>query len=216
MPSFTVLNADFPMPTPEYGDWILGQDMRPAYERYHTLLRILQLEIGPRRLVLKCPDHLWFLDSLLHALPDAEVVWTHRDPAKALPSYAAQMVLPGRQYMGRIDPETLGRRLSHRFRQGIDRAQAARRRHPSANIVDVHYVDLVNDPLATVCTALRKLGDAPSTAHEEAMIALLQTQRTQPRAKHSYRPETYGLSVAALHEQFADYMDTYGIAKESD
>lgn len=214
MPSYTVLNADFPMPSPAYGDWILGQDMRPAYERYKTLLRILQLEVGPRRLVLKCPDHLWFLESLLSVLPDAEVLWTHRDPAKSLPSYAAQMALPGRQYMGRIDPEAIGDRLTLRFRQGIDRAMAARRAHPRATVLDVSYAELAARPLETVRSILQRLGDPVSETHEGAMRAFLTEQQAKPRVKHVYRPETYGLRTATLHDTFSDYMNAFAIARE--
>jgi hypothetical protein len=215
MPSFMVLNADFPMPSPAYGDWILGQDMRPAYDRYRTLLRILQLQVGTRRLVLKCPDHLWFLDSLLGVLPDAEVIWTHRDPAKSLPSYAAQMALPGRQYMGRIDPHVLGERLKLRFRQGIDRANAARRTYPNAKLVDVCYSDLAARPVETALTTLRRLGHEPSATHERSMRNFMHAQASQPRAHHSYRPETYGLSATGLHELFADYIQTFGVERES-
>ena len=214
MPSYTVLNADFPMPSPAYGDWILEQDMRPAYARFRLLLRILQLEAAPRSLVLKCPDHLWFLDALFDVFPEADVIWTHRDPAKALPSYAAQMVLPGRQYMGRVEPLTIGARLLHRFRQGIERAGAARRANPSARLVDVHFNDLTTDPVGAVLSALRRLGHEPDPAHEQAMRSFVLSRPASARPVHRYRAEAYGLSASGIRAEFADYLSEYRILLE--
>jgi LPS sulfotransferase NodH len=215
MPSFAVLNADFAMPLPNYGDWLLRKDMTPAYRRYRVLLEILQHQVGPRRLVLKCPDHLWFLDCLLQVFPEADVLWTHRDPSKTIPSYAAQVALPARQYMGQVDPLQLGQRLCHRFRQGIDRARAARERYPDARIVDVQFLELARDPVTTTCRALQALGCAPSAAHVAAMRDVLTAERPDGKARHRYAADTYGLSADQLRSDFADYLEHFGVSPEA-
>jgi hypothetical protein len=214
MPSYSVLNADFPMPDPAYGDWILGRDMLPAYRRYRTLLEILQHQVGPRHLVLKCPDHLWFLDCVFETFPDADVIWTHRDPAEALPSYAAQMALPARQYMGKVDPLHLGQRLTLRFRQGLERADDARQRFPQARIVDVRFAELARDPIGTTTRALATLGREVSDEHWAAMQTVLASKRPDTQGKHRYSAETYGLTQDNLHHDFADYLARFGLYPE--
>lgn len=209
MPSYTVLNADFPMPTSEYGDWILSQDMTPAYRRYRTLLGILAHEVGTSHLVLKCPDHLWFLDCLLRVFPDAGVLWTHRDPAVALPSYAAQMALPARQYMGSVDPKAIGARLQHRFAQGLERATNACDARSQGRVVHVSYAELASAPLATATRALAALGHSVSPSHADAMARYIARGVEKPRQPHIYHAETYGLSAPQLHEHFAAYLERY-------
>lgn len=213
MPSYSVLNADFPMPSPDYGDWLLARDMRAPYERYRQLLQILQLEVGARALVLKCPDHLWFLDALLDVFPQADVIWTHRDPAKAVPSYAAQMALSARQYMGQAEPERLGARVLLRFRQGIERASAARLARPGARVVDVQHADLAADPVGTVLAALRSLGHDPDPEHERAMHRFVR-ESAAARPVHRYRPETYGLTASDIRTELATYVREYRIPLE--
>ena len=60
------------------------QDMRWAYEGYKSQLNILNHNWPARNLVLKCPEHLWFMDALLDVFPDACVIWTHRDPVASI------------------------------------------------------------------------------------------------------------------------------------
>jgi Sulfotransferase family len=170
--------------------------------------------VGARDLVLKCPDHLWFLGALFDVFPDADVIWTHRDPAKALPSYAAQMVLPARQYMGRVDPRIIGARLLSRFRQGIERAGVARHAHRGANIVDVHFSALATDPVGTVLSALRRLGHEPDQEHEQAMRSFMLSRPANARPVHHYRAEAYGLHAITIRAEFADYLSEYRITLE--
>jgi regulator of protease activity HflC (stomatin/prohibitin superfamily) len=125
------------------------------------------------------------------------------------------MALPGRQYMGRVDPLRLGERLTWRFRQGIERALVAREAYPNAKIVDVLYSELAADPLATTCSALRQLGHTPSSQHRAAMERFLAAQRVEGRTVHRYRAETYGLRPDALHEAFAGYMQRYRVPSEA-
>jgi len=105
MSSYAVLNADYILvPEAEFGDHLLEDGLLEAYGRYRSLLSILALEAPTRKFVLKSPEHLWFLPALLRTFPDARVIWTHRDPASAVPSYAAQASLPSRQHRGVVDP----------------------------------------------------------------------------------------------------------------
>src|SRR5690606_12748419 len=70
----------------DYADWLLEQDLRPSYRFLRQQLQLLSVDQPARRWVLKCPFHLWHLDALLDAFPDARFVFTHRDVAESLPS----------------------------------------------------------------------------------------------------------------------------------
>src|SRR5258708_40340531 len=51
-----------------------------------TALKILQWIRGPKRWVLKCPQHFEQLPVLKKVFPDATVVLTHRDPVAVIQS----------------------------------------------------------------------------------------------------------------------------------
>ena len=70
---------------------VLGVDNAPmdaevSYRFERRLLQALQHGKEPGQWLLKSPAHLFTLDALLAEFPDAQIVQTHRDPAKTMPS----------------------------------------------------------------------------------------------------------------------------------
>ena len=70
---------------PRYRSWLDVQDVAPAYRWLRRMLQLLQWQKRlrgevPRPFVLKTPDHLGHLSTLLDEFPDAHIVHTHRDP----------------------------------------------------------------------------------------------------------------------------------------
>ena len=65
---------------PSYARWLEQADMTSAYAQHRLALQTLQSRQPTERWILKTPNHLWHLDAMLAAYPDARVIWTHRDP----------------------------------------------------------------------------------------------------------------------------------------
>ena len=63
--------------------------MTPAYAQHRLALQTLQSRQPTERWILKTPNHLWHLDALLAAYPDARIIWTHRDPGPVVTSLAS-------------------------------------------------------------------------------------------------------------------------------
>ena len=74
-----------PRPRPTW-TWVTECDMRDTYRYHRRVLRLLQWHCPPRLWHLKTPVHMFALDALLEAYPDAKFLWSHRDPAKVLGS----------------------------------------------------------------------------------------------------------------------------------
>ncbi|GJP40448.1 hypothetical protein CLOM_g124 [Closterium sp. NIES-68] len=83
--SFAFPTIHFNIPT--YFDWYLTSDLTPTYRFLRWQLQYLQWK-GPKaeRWLLKCPAHLFSLPSLMAAFPDAELIFTHRNPLTVLAS----------------------------------------------------------------------------------------------------------------------------------
>lgn len=208
MPSYAVLNADYILPTPEFGNWLERKDMTGPYERYRQLLEILALSSSDRPYVLKSPEHLWFLDDLRRAFPGARVIWTHRDPAAAVASYAAQMSLPHRQHRGSTNPSLMGQRVLERFESGIARAERASSDFSPGTIAHVRYEDLTSDPVLAIERAYRDLGLSVQPAHERRMREFLSGPQLDRNQNH-YLPETFGLTAASIRERFSGYIGRF-------
>ena len=211
--SFAVLNYDLQSGLRHYGDWLLGEaDMVGPYRHYKRQLQILLHQRPVQNLVLKCPEHLWFLDSLLEVFPDACVVWTHRDPMDSVASYCSLISMSWRMLYGKFSAARIGTHIQHRFQEGVERAMDARRRiNDESRFFDVPFSSLVKDPKGTV----RRIHEHFDLRHGPEMDGLvdgwLQQRRADKRGAHKYRAERYGLEAEALYSQFERYIREFDI-----
>jgi len=209
---FSVLNFDLQSGAVGYGDWLAGRDMRPAYAWYRRQLQILQHRRPRRQLVLKCPEHLWFLDALLEVFPDASIVWTHRDPYDSVASYCSLISLNWRMLYGRIEPLAIGAHITHRFASGVDAAMRARdRMGASDRIHDVDFRALVKDPAGVVHDISERFGLRWDDDPDEVVRSVLRDRRKDKRGAHRYDGAFYGLEHEALYDRFGEYVDRFGI-----
>jgi hypothetical protein len=63
---------------PTYSRWLAAQDWTKPYQRHRKNLQLIGLNDAEKRWVLKNPSHLFALDALMAAYPDALVVQCHR------------------------------------------------------------------------------------------------------------------------------------------
>jgi len=210
MPTYSVLNADYIFPNPAFGDWLLSRDMSEPFDCYKKLLGILSLSSPETPFVLKSPEHLWFLDDIYKTFPDARVIWTHRDPASAVLSYSAQMCLPARQHRGVVDPRAMGKRVLSRFRQGVERADAAMALFPKGRLAHLQYDELARDPVGALDRVYRELELEASPEHTRKMKDFLAGPQLDKNQNH-YLEATYGLEKAQIREHFVDYMQKFDV-----
>lgn len=208
-PSFTVLNWDLGAGVQPYGDWLMQHDMRTAYREYAQMLKLLVHQRPAEHLVLKCPEHLWFLDALLDVFPDACIVWTHRNPFNSLASYCSLISLQWRTMYGSFDPEAIGAHILRRFSQGVQRAMAVRDRVGEDRFFDVDFLDLVRDQAGMVEQITNHFDLAPTDP--EVMHRYLDTERSDGRGKHKYDAAMYGLQREEVLDRFAPYIERFGI-----
>eukprot|EP00475_Leptophrys_vorax_P021381 TRINITY_DN2910_c0_g1_i1.p1 TRINITY_DN2910_c0_g1~~TRINITY_DN2910_c0_g1_i1.p1 ORF type:complete len:660 (+),score=-9.50 TRINITY_DN2910_c0_g1_i1:337-2316(+) len=72
---------------PNYLDWFMHADITPTYRFLRWQLKYLQWQ-GPKapQWLLKSPEHIFSLRSMLKVFPDARIICTHRDPVKVVSS----------------------------------------------------------------------------------------------------------------------------------
>ncbi|MEV6491246.1 sulfotransferase [Actinoplanes sp. NPDC051633] len=190
-------------PLPGYRKWYVERDATPDYAYLRQQLQVMQWGEPPRRWVLKTPIHLWKMDALLAVFPDATIVWTHRDPARVVPSWCSLTESVRLLNLTRVDPAGLGPEYCEFWSDAIRRALAVRAGLPPDRVVDVGYADLVADPDRVVTRVLTAAG-APATATAAPRPAPEPT-----RLVHHYRGDRFGLTEAGVREAFAPYLATH-------
>lgn len=210
--TFAVMNWELQSGLDTYGDWLMKDwDMTRSYAEYKQYLQVLLDRNPAEQLVLKCPEHLWFVDALLSVFPDACIVWTHRDPYDTIASYCSLMSLQWRTLFGRIDRLEIGEFMQRRMLVGIERAMEARTRHDPARFFDVRFEDLVANP-GDVVARLSSHFDLPlAPDFQEQVTSYLGRKRADERGSHKYDGSLYGLDRDAIHRQYADYIRTFDI-----
>ncbi len=191
-------------PVYAYLDWYLEQDHGPAYQAYREHLQLFQAESPDLRLTLKAPIHTGHLDALLEAVPEAMVVQTHRDPKPVMGSANSLFFTIHSVMSEGVDVARMGRKNLEMLSRMMGQHLEARERWDD-RILDVHYDDLISDPLST----LKRVHDHYELGWDDALEARVTThlgERKQHRfGKHTYSLEECGLSSAEVDEAFAPY-----------
>jgi hypothetical protein len=199
-----------------YRSWHDRQDKRPAYEYHRRFLQQLQWRCPGAPWVLKAPSHLMALESLFEVYPDAQVVLTHRDPLKVLPSCASFAKVLRAPFTGTIDLKALGAEVSRRWSGSADQLTLLRSegRQPRRSFFDVSYSDLIREPMAVVRGIYRHFDRELSPAAEGAMACFVAQNPKDKRGAHLYTLEQFGLDPATERLNFRNYTDYFGIAPE--
>lgn len=198
---------------PTYRDWIFQTDVTSAYEYHKRFLQLLQAD-APGVWNLKMPSHALNLHTLLKVYPDARLLWTHRDPITATGSFCSLLTLAHQAFMGKVDVEWLSENCPWQAAQHANRIMDARDRLGEDRIIDVHYADLMRDPIGTMRKTYKLLGDEFTAAAEEGMRAWLEQNPQDKFGKHEYKLARFGLTEQSLRPMFERYLSRYEVERE--
>jgi Sulfotransferase family len=190
---------------PSYRDWFLDADYAPAYTAHRRSLQQLQWK-NPGRWVLKYPKHLLSLDALLAEYPDAVLIWTHRDPAKVIPSVISLTGYMRQSNTSKFDPVRFGREWVVIEELALHRGLATRDRDANeARHLDVDYQSLMRDPVEVVAAVCERVGLVFDDRSQEAVQDWIDANPQDKHGVHRYSPEDFGLDADKLRSRFDFY-----------
>lgn len=198
---------------PNYRDWLFQADMTSTYEYHRRFLQLLQAD-APGIWNLKQPSHGLWLETILKIYPDARLVWTHRDPLTATGSFCSLLSLSHQAFMGRVDAKWLGQNCSWQAAEHAGRIMDFRDKFGDDRVVDVHYADLMRQPIETLRKLYQRLGDAYTPEAEAAMSAWLKDNPQDKFGRHQYQLAQYGLTPEQLRGMFERYSSRYEVEAE--
>lgn len=199
------------MYVPSYGEWLLNADQRPAYGELLDWLRILEWQNPGRenkKWILKTPHHLTAVETVLDVFPKAVIAMTHRRVDHVLGSWFSMVAS---LTSGNTDTNFAVEQARHwtqRLKRNLEDMVVARQAAES-RFVDVQYRELLADPLGNAEKVFAAVGMGVAPADRQAWENWLGNNKRDNRPSHKYDVADFGMSEAALADEFRFYADAY-------
>lgn len=204
---------------PSYAAYMAQASMKPAFAYHERVLKLLQWRKPAKNWVLKSPDYILLIPEIFEQYPDAQLVYTHRDPVKAFGSSVS--LIGTLQWMRSDHPFRYDGGASHttglRFIAGlldaiIDRIEDGT--IPKAQLCNVAYRDFVTDPIATARKVYAHFGRSLSAESETRMRAYLAANAAE-RAVHRHSYDSVSPSeIDEARNIFRRYQEYFGVPAE--
>jgi len=212
--SFRTVHFDGFARVPAYLAWVTESDMRSTYLYHRRVLHLLQWHCPPRLWHLKTPVHMFSLDALMEAYPEAKFLWSHRDPAKVLGSVCSLIHYCRSWASDRDDSMELGAEQLERWWLGVSRAMDFRARVGDERFADVAFADLQTDPIGTLDAAYKRVGLTFPEASRRAVTAWASGHEPGAHGTHTYDLADFGLEAGQVRERFAPYLEAFAAEVE--
>jgi hypothetical protein len=198
-----------------YDAWWQCQSEAPAYRHFYRCVQLIGSNEPQTRWLLKNPGHIDNLDLLFAVFPDAKVIQTHRDPAKALPSLISLLMqLNALTEDGRHEQRAqnmLVREVS-KWASAVRKAERVRALYPG-QVIDVIHADFHSDPMKVLERIYAFIG---MEITDELRLGFERRIKEKPelsRGQHRYSIAAYGMTEAQAREPFDDYVRRYDLSR---
>ena len=193
---------------PTYSEWLKTADRRPAYRRYRKTLGLIAAG-NTNRWVLKDPTHLWSIPALLEVFPDACLIITHRDPAKTIPSIISLVYEVRKLREPDLKPENIGKHFVSSWGFAMDRNEEERTRFNPAQVIDLHFNEVIGDPMGTLSRVYDYFGFSISGEARANWAQSIRDDKSGGRNPSAITPEQFGSTRDEIHRCVGRYMDRF-------
>jgi hypothetical protein len=199
-----------------YDAWWQAQSEAPAYRHYYKCVQLIGSNDPGKRWLLKNPGHIENLDLLFAIYPDARVIQTHRDPARAIPSLVSLLMQAHpamEEGRGQQRGEIMLRRETAKWANALRKADAVRAAHPG-QVLDVVHADLHRDSMEVLDRIYRFVGmDIPGETR--AMFAARIADKPELQfGAHRYSSADFGMTEDEVRAPFGDYPARFDLVEQ--
>jgi hypothetical protein len=202
------------MVMPSYRAWLKQQPdalYEKVYGEYRRAIQMLHWQRpAESHWVLKSPLHAWALPSLMKAVPEANVVQTHRNLRDVIPSFCSLGSVLATIYTDAVEPKRVGPLAMELARDAVDRVMAYHDHIDASRLFNVNYATLVKDPVGHVQAIYGKFGYTFTPEYADRIQRFL-AEKSANRPRHVYSMEQFGLDAGAIDREFAAYHQRFGL-----
>ena len=143
-------------------------------------------------------------------------MWAHRDPFKSTASFLRLNYLSRAVLGADIDIDVIVPNVLAQLKEHIERPLATRQRIGDDRFFDLHYADLMRDPIAVMRSLYEWASDDLTASTEQAMLDWLGAHPQDRFGVAPYSLEGAGVTRADLEPLFAEYLSMFDIELEGD
>ena len=197
-----------------YDAWWQCQSEAESYRHFYRCMQLIGMNDLDKRWLLKNPGHIDNLELLFATFPDARVIQTHRDPAKAVPSLCSllmqlhPMVEEGRHQQRAHN--MLAREVA-KWASAVRKAEPIRRAH-AGQVLDIIHGDFHADPMAVVERIYQFVSEELTPEVRAAMARRIADDPERQHGVHRYNIADFGLTEEEIRERFGDYVAQFNLA----
>lgn len=201
---------------PSFAEHLMQHDQTYAYEYMVRLMKIVSWWRGDddRPWVLKTPQHMQDLDSLMTVFPDARLICSHRDPIRAVGSACSMTWNAMVRDTDSVDPHWVGAEWLGKTDTMLRKTLEVRSGVPERQQTDVLYADINRDWREAI-KGIYDFLERPLT--EEAlgnMQAWLDSNAQHKHGAHHYSLADFGLSEQDVDQRLMYYRKRFSIPYE--
>lgn len=196
-------------PVFSYAEWIRKQDMESAYLEYLQHLQIFQAATPDKRLTLKAPAHLGNIKAFLHAIPNALIVQTHREPVEVLASLNSLISTMHAGVCDSFEQRRMAKFTVEAFEDMLKRGEEVLDSLPSEQQIHLRYKDLVADPVGTVQRLYEHFGLDFTDEFEKKLEDFVVNRPKNKFGRHEYNIEDFGFTEEDISKRFAHYRERF-------
>lgn len=212
---FSSMFFDTMAPMPSWRAFFRQRSQVPHYRYLRTVLRALTFLRGGERWVLKTPQHLEQLTTLMEVFPDATVVITHRDPVSVTTSMVTLLAYTARLQQTDVDLVGLAAHWAPVIEDMLATCVRTREVVPPEQSVDLPLERFLADPDAAVARVYDVAGQPLDAG---ARAAHRRYRDEHPQGRHGsvrYDPAPFGLDPAERRRALAGYTRRFDLQEET-
>lgn len=203
---------------PTFSEWLMTNQQHAAYEYMVLLMKIISWyrdDPEDKPWILKTPQHMQDLDSLMHVFPDAKVIFPHRDPVKCVGSACSMAWNAIVRDSSSITAEWVGQEWFNKTERMLKKTIRVRDEMvPKNNQYDVQYADIGSNWLNPVEGIYQFLEMPLLEKTKMSMQAWLDSNEQHKHGAHKYKLTDFGLNNDEVDQKMMFYRERFNIPYE--
>ena len=204
---------------PSFAEWLMTHDQQYAYDYMVRLMKIISWfrnDPMDKPWILKSPQHMQDLDSLLHVFPGAKLVCPHRDPIKVVGSCCSMAWNAIVRDSDTISAHSIGQEWMTKTERMLHKCLRVRTEQVAPqNQYDILYADITADWEQSVQGVYDFL-QMPFTSEAHGhMQAWLDSNKQHKHGAHKYSLGDFGLNADEVDSRMAFYRERFNIPYET-